>query len=306
MGTYILKRVLAVIPVLVIISFLTVALLRLVPGDAAATLAGETATPQQIVAIRHDLRLDRPIPVQYALFMRDLLHGNLGRSLKTNRLVTDELRARFPYTAQLALAAMFISVILGVTIGIISATRQNTILDNIVMVGVITGYSIPSFWAGLLLILLFGVKLHILPFLGDESPKNLILPAVTLGLQPAAVFARLTRASMIEVIHLDYVRTAWAKGLRERTVIVRHALKNALIPVVTVIGLEVGGLLGGAVITETIFNWPGIGTMAVTAINSHDYPIVQGVVLLATFIFVAINLIVDLLYGFLDPRIRYE
>jgi peptide/nickel transport system permease protein len=306
MGAYILKRVLAVIPVLIVITFLTVALLRLVPGDAAAALAGETATPQQIAAIRHDLRLDRPIPVQYALFMRDLAHGNLGRSLKTNRLVTDEVRARLPHTAKLAFAAMIFSIIVGVTIGIISATRQNTLLDNFVMVGVITGYSIPSFWAGLLFILLFGVKLHILPFLGDESPKNLILPAVTLGLQPAAVLARLTRASMIEVIHLDYVRTAWAKGLRGRSVIVRHALKNALIPVVTVIGLEVGGLLGGAVITETIFNWPGIGTMAVTAINSHDYPIVQGVVLLATFIFVIINLIVDLLYGFLDPRIRYE
>jgi peptide/nickel transport system permease protein/oligopeptide transport system permease protein len=306
MLTYIIKRVLAVIPVLFLISFLTVAMLRLAPGDPAATLAGEFATPQQIQAIRHDLRLDRSIPVQYALFLRDLFHGNLGRSLKTNRLVTDEIRTRLPHTIKLALAALFFSVTLGVTVGIISAVRQNTVLDHIVMIGVITGYSFPSFWAGLLLILFFGVKLGWLPFIGDESPKNLILPALTLGLQPAAVLARLTRASMIEVLHLDYIRTAWAKGLRERVVVMGHALRNALIPLVTVIGLEIGGLLGGAVITETIFAWPGIGTLAVTAINSRDYPVVQGVVLMATVIFVLINLLVDIVYGFLDPRIRYD
>jgi ABC-type dipeptide/oligopeptide/nickel transport system permease component len=180
------------------------------------------------------------------------------------------------------------------------------VLDNIVMVGVVTGYSFPSFWAGLLLILFFGVKLHWLPFIGDDSPKNVVLPALTLGLQPAAVLARLTRASMIEVLHLDYIRTAWAKGLRERAVVTRHALRNALIPLITVIGLEVGGLLGGAVIVETIFAWPGLGTLAVTAINSRDYPIVQGVVLMATVTFVLVNLLVDIVYGFLDPRIRFD
>jgi peptide/nickel transport system permease protein len=306
MTIYIVKRVLAVIPVLIIISFLTVAMLRLAPGDPAATLAGDTATPAQILAIRHDLRLDRSIPVQYALFVRDLFHGDLGRSLKSNRPVTAELRTRLPYTAQLTVAAMVFAIVVGISIGIISATRQNSALDNIVMVGVVTGYSFPSFWAGLLLILFFGVKLGWLPFVGDAGPKSLILPALTLGLQPAAVLARLTRSSMIEVIHLDYIRTAWAKGLRERAIVVRHALKNALIPVTTVIGLEVGALLGGAVITETIFSWPGVGTLAVTAINSRDYPMVQGVVLLATVTFVMINLIVDLVYGFLDPRIRYE
>lgn len=306
LGTYILKRVLAVIPVLIVISFLTVTLMRLAPGDPAATLAGDTATPEQIQAIRHDLRLDRPIIVQYGLFMRGLLHGDLGRSLKTNRAVTDELRARLPHTVKLTAAAILFSVILGVFIGIVSAVRQNTVLDNVVMVGVVTGYSFPSFWAGLLLILFFGVKLGWLPFIGDESPKNLILPALTLGLQPAAVLARLTRASMIEVLHLDYIRTAWAKGLRGRIVVTRHALRNALIPLVTVIGLEIGGLLGGAVITETIFNWPGLGTLAITAINTRDYPMVQGVVLLATVTFVLVNLFVDLIYGFLDPRIRYD
>lgn len=306
MLTYILKRVLSVIPVLVLVSFLTVAMLRLAPGDPAATLAGDFATPQQIQAIRHDLRLDRSIPVQYGLFMRDLFHGDLGRSLRTRRLVSDEIRARLPHTAKLAFAALLFSVILGVTLGLISAVRQNTVLDNIVMVGVVTGYSFPSFWAGLLLILFFGVKLHWLPFIGDDSPKNIILPALTLGLQPAAVLARLTRASMIEVLHLDYIRTAWAKGLKERAVVTRHALRNALIPLVTVIGLEIGGLLGGAVITETIFAWPGLGTLAVTAINSRDYPVVQGVVLMATVTFVLVNLLVDIVYGFLDPRIRYD
>jgi len=306
MLTYILKRVLSVIPVLVLVSFLTVAMLRLAPGDPAATLAGDFATPQQIQAIRHDLRLDRSIPVQYGLFMRDLFHGDLGGSLRTRRLVSDEIRARLPHTAKLAFAALFFSVILGVTLGLISAVRQNTVLDNIVMVGVVTGYSFPSFWAGLLLILFFGVKLHWLPFIGADSPTNIILPALTLGLQPAAVLARLTRASMIEVLHLDYIRTAWAKGLKERAVVTRHALRNALIPLVTVIGLEIGGLLGGAVIVETIFAWPGIGTLAVTAINSRDYPVVQGIVLMATVIFVLVNLLVDIVYGFLDPRIRFD
>lgn len=306
MGTYILRRVLAVVPVLLAISFLTVAMLRLVPGDPAASLAGDTATPAQIAAIRRDLRLDQPIHVQYGLFMWDTLHGNFGRSLKTNRLVADELRSRMPSTAKLALAAMLFASIVGVAVGIVSAARQNSWLDNAIMAGIVAGYSLPSFWVGILLILFFGVQLRWFPFIGDSSPAHLVLPALTLGLQPAAVIARLTRSSMVEILHLDYVRTAWAKGLHERTVFLRHALKNAFIPVVTVIGLQIGSLLGGAVIAEVIFNWPGLGTLAVTAINSHDYPIVQGVVLLAAVTFVLINLFVDLLYGFLDPRIRYE
>ncbi len=306
MGTFILKRVLAVIPVLLAISFLTVAMLRLVPGDPAASLAGDTATPAQIEAIRRDLRLDEPIHVQYALFMRDVLQGNLGRSLKTNRLVSDELASRMPATAKLAAAAMLFATVVGLAVGIVSAARQNMWVDNAIMAGVVTGYSFPSFWVGILLILFFGVQLRWLPFIGDSSPAHLVLPALTLGLQPAAVIARLTRSSMVEILHLDYVRTAWAKGLRERTVFTRHALKNAFIPVVTVIGLQIGSLLGGAVIAEVIFSWPGLGTLAINAINSRDYPMVQGVVLLAAVTFVMINLFVDLLYGFLDPRIRYE
>ena len=306
MTKFIIRRVVQVIPVLIIISFLTIAMLRLAPGDPAATLAGDTATVEQIERIRHDMRLDRPIPVQYALFMRDALQGDLGRSVKTNRAVTDELRSRMGYTARLAGAAMLFSVVVGVGAGVISAIRQNSWLDNGIMVMVVAGYSLPSFWVGLLLIMFFGVRLGWLPFVGAGDWKNLILPAITLGLAPAAVNARLTRSSMIEVINLDYVRTAWAKGLSERVVVMRHALRNALIPVTTVIGLEFGGLLGGAVITESIFAWPGLGTLAINAINSRDYPMVQGVVLLAAVVFVLINLFVDLMYGLLDPRIRYD
>jgi len=305
MATFVLRRVLAVVPVLIAISFLTIVMLRLAPGDPAATLAGENATPAQIVAIRHDLRLDQPIYVQYGLFLWDAVHGNFGRSLKTNRTVMDELHTRLPHTAVLALAATVFATVIGLAVGIVSAARQNSWLDNTIMVGVITGYSFPSFWVGILLIMFFGVRLHWLPFIGDGDWKHLILPMVTLGLQPAAVIARLTRSSMLEVLHHDYIRTAWAKGLREQTVFVRHALKNACIPVVTVIGLQIGSLLGGAVIVEVIFSWPGLGTLAITAINSRDYPMVQGVVLLAAITFVVINLIVDLIYGFLDPRIRY-
>lgn len=306
MTAFILRRILAVIPVLVIISFLTIAMLRLAPGDPAITLAGDTATPAQIEAIRHDMRLDRPIHVQYALFMWDVFHGDLGRSVKTSRAVSDELLARMPNTGKLALAAMGFAIVVGVVTGVIAAARHNSLLDNAIMVSVVTGYSLPSFWIGLLLIMFFGVRLGWLPFVGAGSWKHLILPAITLGLQPAAVIARLTRSSMVEVINLDYIRTAWSKGLRERTVIARHALKNALIPVITVIGLQFGSLLGGAVITEAIFAWPGLGTLAINAINSRDYPMVQGVVLLAAVVFVMLNLLVDLVYGLFDPRIRYE
>ena len=306
MVKFIIRRVLQVIPVLIIISFLTIAMLRIAPGDPAATLAGETATPAQIEAIRHDLRLDRSIPVQYALFMRDALQGDLGRSVKTNRTVTDELRSRAGYTAILAASAMAFAIVVGILAGVVSAARHNSFFDNSIMVFVVAGYSLPSFWVGLLFILLFGVHLGWLPFIGAGDWKNLVLPSVTLGLAPAAVIARLARSSMIEVINLDYVRTAWAKGLTERVVIVRHALPNAMIPVITVIGLQFGSLLGGAVITEAIFAWPGLGTLAINAINSRDYPMVQGVVLLAAVVFVFVNLFVDLVYGFLDPRIRYE
>lgn len=306
MTTFIIKRVLAVIPVLVIISFLTIAMLRIAPGDPAATLAGDTATPEQIEAIRRDLRLDRSIPVQYGLFMWDVFHGDLGRSFKTNRLVIDELRSRIPHTAKLAVAAIALAVVIGVTAGVMAAARQNSLFDNAVMVTVVAGYSLPSFWIGLLFIMFFGVRLGWLPFVGAGSWKNLILPALTLGLQPAATIARLTRSSMVEVINMDYIRTAWAKGLTERVVVARHALKNALIPVITVIGLQFGSLLGGAVVVESIFAWPGLGTLAITSINSRDYPMVQGVVLLAAVVFVMLNLVVDLIYGFFDPRIRYD
>lgn len=300
------RRIMATIPVLIVISVVIVAMLRVTPGDPAIALAGPAATPEQIERIRSDLNLDRPIYEQYGLFMWNAVHGDFGRSFNTNQKVLSVLWTRLPYTVELAAAAMVFAVIFGVGAGVIAAARHNSLFDNLIMVVVVSGYSLPTFWFGLLLILFFGVQLGWLPFVGADSPAHLILPALTLGVHPATVIARLTRSSMLEVINTDYVRTAWSKGLNERAVLLGHALKNAFLPVITVIGLQIGGLLGGAVITEQIFGWPGLGSLVINAINTRDYPIVQGVVLFAAVTFVFANLIVDLIYGFLDPRIRYD
>lgn len=299
-------RVLAVIPVLFVISVVIVAMLRVTPGDPAIALAGPTASPEQIEGIRHDLHLDRPIYEQYALFMWGAFHGDLGKSFNTNQTVTSVIWTRLPYTVELAAAAMLFAVVFGLVAGVVAAARHNSWFDNVTMTVIVAGYSFPTFWFGLLIILVVGVKFGLLPFVGADTPAHLILPAITLGVHPATVIARLTRSSMLEVINIDYIRTAWSKGLPERTVLLRHGLRNACLPVVTVIGLEIGGLLGGAVITESIFAWPGLGTLVINAINTRDYPIVQGVVLFAALTFVVTNLIVDLIYGVLDPRIRYE
>ncbi len=305
MGTYVLRRVLAVVPVLLIISFLVVAMLRIVPGDPAQIIAGDFASKEQVEQVRVNLGLDRPVWEQYVRFVANAAAGDLGRSYQTRRTVVQELGVRLPYTAQLAVCAMAFAIVVGLAAGILAGVRQNTFVDNAIMVVVVIGYSLPTFWLGLLFILLFSVNLNWLPVMGHGTALHLVMPALTLGLHPAAVIARLTRGSMIEVINLDYIRTAWAKGLAPATIVLRHALKNALIPVVTVIGLQFGSLLGGAVIVEAIFNWPGIGTLAIQAIRQRDYQMVQGVVLVAAFTFVMVNLLIDLLYGWLDPRIRY-
>ena len=306
MARYLLKRVLLALPVLLGVSIVVFTMIRLIPGDPAQLMAGQAATQEIITEIRRDLGLDRPIVVQYAYFLRNAIRGDLGHSLFNRAPVTEELALRFPRTLRLGLASMLVAAAIGVPAGIISATRHLSWVDSLVMVVALAGVSMPVFWLGLNLILIFAVRLQWLPAIGHESWAHLILPAVTLGAASAAIIARMTRSAMLEVLRQDYVRTARAKGVAEPTVIGRHALRNALIPVVTVAGLQLGTLLGGAVLTESVFAWPGVGRLLVDAVLARDYPIIQGTVLLIATTFVLLNVLVDLLYAVLDPRIRYE
>jgi len=304
-GQYIIRRLLIMIPVLLGVSLIIFTMVRVIPGDPAIILAGPHANKEQVDQIRTQLGLDRHPVVQYFSFLGDLVQGDLGRSTRTGLPVTREIMARLPNTVVLALTAIILASFLGVLTGIIAGVKQNSIFDHLSMMIALFGLSMPVFWLGLMLMLLFSIQLGWLPSVGAESWKHLILPAITLGANSTAIIARMTRSSMLEVIRVDYIRTARAKGLTEKMVIWRHALKNALIPVVTVIGLQTGTLLGGAVLTEIVFAWPGIGRLLVEAILSRDYPVVQGLVLLVAIIFIFINLFVDILYSYLDPRIRY-
>lgn len=304
-GQYIIRRLLIIIPVLLGVSLIIFTMVRVIPGDPAIILAGPHANKEQVDQIRAQLGLDRHPVVQYFSFLGDLVQGDLGRSTRTGLPVAREIMARLPNTVVLALTAIILASFLGILTGIVAGVKQNSIFDHLSMMIALFGLSMPVFWLGLMLMLLFSIQLGWLPSVGAESWKHLILPAITLGANSTAIIARMTRSSMLEVIRLDYIRTARAKGLTETLVIWRHALKNALIPVVTVIGLQTGTLLGGAVLTEIVFAWPGIGRLLVEAILSRDYPVVQGLVLLVATIFIFINLIVDLLYSYLDPRIRY-
>lgn len=276
-----------------------------VPGDPATVLAGDTASPQAIERIRAELGLDQPLPLQYLHFLARLAHGSLGTSIRTQRDVTLEILDRLPYTLELAVAAVLLSTVVGVSMGVVAAVNRGRAADLVTMAIAILGLSIPTFWIALLGILLFSLQLHWLPVTGAGSVASLILPAASLSLHSAAVKARITRSSMLEVLGQDYLRTARAKGLRERAVIWRHALRNALIPITTIIGLQFGGLLGGAFIIETIFGWPGVGRLAVQAIFNRDFPIIQGTVLMVAVAYLLTNLFVDVLYAWLDPRIRY-
>lgn len=280
----------------------------LVPGDPARILSGQRGDPETIERIRHEMGLDLPWYVQMIRFFGDALTFNLGRSYRNNMRVTEAVIDRIPASARLAFAAMLIAVPFGMILGIISAVKQYSISDYASMIIALLGVSTPVFFAGLLMIVIFCVKLGWFPGTGygDGALKYLILPAVTLGLRPAALIARITRSSMLEVIRQDYIRTARSKGVHERSVVWKHALRNAMIPVVTVIGVDVPNLLSGAILTETIFCWPGIGRLAYEAVVNRDFPIQRGVVLFMAFIFLAATLIVDLSYGFFDPRIRYE
>ena len=303
---YLIKRLLSTIPVLIGISLLLFFMLRMLPGDPAQVLAGQMASQEDIELIRHQLGLDRPIHVQYAFFLGRLARFDLGRSARTQNPVTEEIWARLPNTMLLAVVAITLACLFGIPAGIISAVRPYTWLDYVVTSTAIFGISMPVFWLGLMLVVVFSIILQWLPAGGTGTWRHVILPSFTLAAFVVAFIARMTRSSMIEVLSQDYTTTARSKGLKEQVVIIKHALKNALIPIITVIGLQFGMLLGGAVLTETVFAWPGVGRLIVDSILARDYPVIQGAILVFGLLYILVNLVVDLLYAYVDPRIRYD
>ena len=306
MAIYTVRRLLMLIPILLGVTFLTFAIAQVTPGDPVVLMLGQYATPERVEALREQLGYNDPFLVQYIHYVSNALRGDLGQSVRGQTPVLDEILARFPSTLQLTVAAMLFAIVVGMGAGVIAATARRRGVDSATMITALMGLSIPNFWLAIILILIFGVNLRWVSVTGGEGWKDLILPAFCLGLAPAAVLARLTRSSILEVIREDYVRTARAKGLGQRSVVVIHVMRNALIPVVTVLGLQFAGMMGGAVFIENVFARPGIGRFAVNAIAARDYPQVQGVVLFTAIIYVLLNLLVDLAYGWLDPRIRYD
>jgi peptide/nickel transport system permease protein len=315
------------------VSIVVFFMVRAIPGDPAQIMLGQQATQEQVQQVREKMGLDKPVFVQYGLFLKNALRGDLGDSTVTGRPVTTELLTRLPATFELTAFAMLIAILVGVPVGVISAVRQYSLLDKTISVLALTGISMPIFWLAMILVVIFGVNLQILPFPGRLGPTtaissitglvlvdslltlnfagfwdgllHLIMPALALGTFPMAVIMRMTRSSMLEVMNEDYVRTARAKGVVPWRVVFKHALRNAMLPTITVIGLQAGLLMGGAIITETIFSWPGIGLYAYQSVGSRDFPSIQGVVLYGALLFVLINLLVDVLYAVLDPRVRY-
>lgn len=334
MLAFIIRRILSLIPVLIGVSIIVFFFIHMIPGDPVLAILGERATVENVERARHELGLDRPLWEQYFLYVNKIFHGDLGRSIRSNTPVSQELGTKFPATVELSLFALFIALIVGIPAGIISAAKRNSVIDTTVMFGALIGVSMPIFWLGLMLAFLFSVFLKWLPFSGRIDPmitlpiktnlllldsllagnwvafknalSHLILPSLALSTIPMAIIARMTRSCLLEELSQDYIRTARAKGLKENRVLLRHALKNAFLPVVTTIGLQAGTLLSGAILTETIFSWPGIGRWIYMAIQSRDYPIVQGATLLIALIYVLVNLLVDVSYAFLDPRIRVQ
>ena len=307
MFQYILRRALAAIPTVILISILAFGMLHLIPGDPAEIFLGENrSTPELLAQVRHDMGLDRPLHIQYLDYLGDTLRGDLGRSLNNGQPVATEIANRLPSTLELTLVALLIGIVLGGSLGIVSALKHNTWIDSAAMMIALLGVSMPVFWSSLLLIFFFSVKLQWFPAIGQGGIERLVLPAFALGLISSATLARLVRSSMLEVLSQDYVRTAKSKGLQPRIVVLRHALKNALIPTVTVLGIQFGQLLSGAVITETIFSRLGIGRYYVESLLNKDFPVVQALTLFIAGAYVFINLLIDVSYSFLDPRIRYE
>ncbi|MDT8862955.1 ABC transporter permease [Alkalihalobacillus sp. MEB130] len=310
MFTFIIRRLIQTIPVLLGVTILTFSLMHLIPGDPAQIMAGESASPAQIEQMRERLGLNEAIPVQYAKYVSGVVQGDLGNSIRSGRAVADEISGRFWVTVELAIYSTILSVFIGLIAGVISATKHYTLTDVVIMIVALFGLSMPNFWLGLMLIQWFAIGMDIGPIntgwfaaSGWGSWQQIVLPVITLGTAGAAIIARMTRSSMLEVIGQDYIRTARAKGVNEQVVIYRHALKNAMIPVVTVVGLQFGSLLGGAVLTEMVFAVNGMGRLIIDAIRARDFPIVQGTVLVFSLLFVAVNLLVDIAYRFLNKRI---
>jgi ABC-type dipeptide/oligopeptide/nickel transport system permease component len=330
---YIARRVVALIPILVGVSAAAFLLIHLIPGDPATVYLGEHATPESIARVQHEFGLDQPLPVQYGVYLWHAIRGDFGQSLETHRQVIVEFLPRFPATIELAWGAITVALVVGVPIGLLSAAQPNSIFDRAGMAIALAGVSLPVFWLGLMLVYVFSVYFHVLPTTGQigidaslksitridvldglltgnvsaalDALRHLILPSITLSSYSTAIIARMTRASMLDALHQDYIRTARAKGVAGRAVIIGHGLRNALLPVITVIGLQVGTLLTGAILTETIFSWPGVGRYMYDSILFRDYPVILGGILLFSLVFVLVNLCVDILYAFLDPRIRY-
>ncbi len=306
MTTYLIKRILHTIPVIFGVIVFTFILMYVVPGDPVLSMVGERYDEATIQRLRDNLHLDDPLWKQFGYYVGNLLKGDLGNSFITMRPVANDLMDKFPFTLLLASSAMIVSIVVGLAVGIISSLKPNSLLDRGTMLLALTGISAPVFWVGLLLILIVGVNLKWLPPTGYGGVEYLILPAIALGTRSAAFLARVTRSTMLDVLQQDYIRTARAKGLPEWKVVLKHAFPNTLIPIITIIGVDFGSYLSGAVLTESIFGWPGIGRFALDAILKRDFPVIQGTVLFTAMMFIFANLIVDLLYGVVDPKVRLE
>ncbi len=304
---YIFRRIIFFIPVLLGVIFIVFTLLHMTPGDPAKMILGQGATPEAVDQLRHEMGIDQPFFVQFFIYLKNLiLHQDIGISYTTKMPVIVSIMSCAPYTFKLALCSIIVGMVFGIPVGIISAVKQYSLFDSISMILALIGLSMPVFWLGLLLIILFSVQLGWLPASGFDTFKSMILPSLALGAQSVAIFARMTRSSMLEVVRQDYIRTVRAKGQKEFVIIFMHTLRNSLIPIITIIGLQFGTLLGGALLTESIFSIPGIGRLMVDSIKSRDYPVVQGGVLLIAIAFSIVNLIVDIIYGFVDPRIKSQ
>ncbi len=303
---YSLNRLLQAIPVLLGVIIITFVLMYIIPGDPVVSMVGERYSEETVQRLRQELHLDDPLPLQFLRYVGNVLQGNFGNSFITGEPVAALIIEKFPNTMMLAITAMFFAILIGLTAGIMSSVRPGSFMDRGIMVLALAGISAPVFWVGLILVLVVGVMLQWLPPTGFGGIEYLILPALTLGLRSAAYLARLTRATMLDVLSHDYIRTARSKGLPEWKVFIKHAFPNTLIPVITIIGTDFGSYLSGAVLTESIFGWPGIGRLALEAIMKRDFPVIQGTVLFMAIMFVLMNVLVDLLYGVVDPRIRLE
>lgn len=306
MLAYTIRRLLQAIPIILGVVFIVMISLDFIPGDPVRLMLGEFATPEMVTSLRQRLGLNDPLPVRYIKYIGNLVQGDMGNSIKDQRPVTTIIAEAYPVTLQLGAAALFITLLLGIPLGVLSAARPNSVADNLVRVFSLAGLSMPVFWTGLVFIVFFSVNLRWFPVSGMGTWRHMVLPAVTLALPSVAIMARLTRSSVMEVLSEDFVRTARSKGVSNRSILFKHTLRNALIPVITALGLILGQMLGGAVLTETVFSWPGLGRLTVFAIFNRDYVLVQGVVLVLALVYVLINLLVDLSYGLIDPRVNYQ